>query len=197
MRRILTWTAAAALFAIPATAVCQQSDSQTGQQGQAQATAPQQDSLADAARKAREAKKEPAKPTHVFDNDNLPASGGISTVGTEKGAKEGDAAANDATKAASPNNEKTWRDKFAKLRAKLKRDQDDADVAQRELGVLDVANYNNDPVKTMQQELTRDDINKKTADIAAKRKQIEADQQAIDDAEEELRKSGGDVGWAR
>jgi hypothetical protein len=196
MRRILTWAAAAAIFAIPASAVCQQSESPAGQQGQAQATAPQQESLADAARKAREAKKEPTKPTHVFDNDNLPASGGISTVGAEKGAKQGDAAATDATKAGSPNNEKTWREKFANLRAKLKRDQDDADVAQRELGVLDVANYN-DPVKAMQQQMTRDDINKKTTDIAAKRKLIEADQQAIDDAEEELRKSGGDVGWAR
>jgi hypothetical protein len=28
-------------------------------------------------------------------------------------------------------------------------------------------------------------------------KQIEADKQAISDAEDQLRKSGGDVGWAR
>ena len=49
----------------------------------------------------------------------------------------------------------------------------------------------------MQQQLTRDDINKKTADIDAKTEQIEADQQAIDDAEDDLRKAGGDPGWAR
>jgi len=45
--------------------------------------------------------------------------------------------------------------------------------------------------------LTRADINKKTSDIDAKQKQIQADQQAIDDATDELRKSGGDSGWAR
>ena len=67
---------------------------------------------------------------------------------------------------------------------------------QRELGTLDVQYYN-DPVKAMQQQLSRDDINKKTADIDAKKKQIEADQQAIDDAQDELRKAGGDPGWAR
>jgi hypothetical protein len=67
---------------------------------------------------------------------------------------------------------------------------------QRELGVLDVQYYNN-PVQAMQQELTRSDINDKTSKIDAKKKDIEADQQAIDDAEDELRKAGGDPGWAR
>jgi hypothetical protein len=67
---------------------------------------------------------------------------------------------------------------------------------QRELGVLDVQYYSN-PVKAMQQDLTRSDINKKTADIDAKKAQIEADKQAISDAEDDLRKAGGDPGWAR
>ena len=50
----------------------------------------------------------------------------------------------------------------------------------------------------MQQELQpRSDINEKTAKIEAKKKQIDADQQAIADAEDELRKAGGDPGWAR
>ena len=67
---------------------------------------------------------------------------------------------------------------------------------QRELGVLDLQNYS-DPMKGMQQGLTRSDINEKTAKIEAKKKQIAADQQAISDAEDQLRKSGGDSGWAR
>ncbi len=94
------------------------------------------------------------------------------------------------------NDEKAWRDRFAKLNHKLDQDKQDLDVMQRELGTLDVQYYN-DPVKAMQQQLSRDDINKKTADIDAKKKQIEADQQAIDDAQDELRKSGGDPGWGR
>jgi hypothetical protein len=207
MRRFLSWAAAAAIFAVPASIWPQQGDSTPPGQNQAQtsaqsgstaptaqSTSPQQDSLADAARKARESKKDVPKAAKVFDNDNMPSQGGISTVGTTKEAKEGQAGAADA--AASPNGEKAWRDRFANLRAKLKRDQEDADVMQRELGVLNLQNYS-DPVKAMQQELTRADINKKTADIDAKQKQVQADQQAIDDAEEELRKSGGDAGWAR
>jgi hypothetical protein len=210
MRRLLSWAAAAAILAVPAGARAQQdqkSDSSSaapqgqaqpqasGQSSPAQAVAPQQESLADAARKAREAKKDQAKPAHVYDNDNLPG-GTVSTVGKE--AKEGDNGAGEPAdkNAPSADSEKTWRAKFADLRAKLDRDKEDLDVMQRELGVLNLQNYS-DPVKGMQQELTRDDINKKTADIDAKRKQIDADQQAIDDAEEDLRKSGGDPGWAR
>ena len=67
---------------------------------------------------------------------------------------------------------------------------------ERELGVLDVQYYN-DPLKAMQQQLTRSDINEKTAKIEAKKKEIEADQQAISDAENDLRKAGGEPGWAR
>jgi hypothetical protein len=203
MRRILSWAAAAAILAVPASGWGQQADSKDGQQDQAQASgattsttaqapASQQDSLAEAARKTREAKKDAPKTAKVFDNDNLPATGGISTVG--KAAEPKDGAAADAAPSAA--GEKAWRDRFVSLRAKLARDKSDLEVMQRELGVLNLQDYS-DPVKAMQQELTRSDINKKTADIDAKQKAIEADQQAIDDAQDELRKSGGDSGWAR
>jgi chromosome segregation ATPase len=216
MRRILSWAAAAAIFAIPASGWCQQADPKPGQQDQAQTSAPssgtansgtthtsstppaapQQESLADAARKTRETKKDATKPAKVFTNDNLPGEGGISTVGNTAAApKDGVANATDAT-AAPESSEKAWRDKFAGLRAKMARDQEDLSVMQRELGVLDLQNYS-DPTKAMQQELTRGDINKKTSDIDAKAQQIKADQQAIDDAEDALRKGGGDSGWAR
>jgi hypothetical protein len=45
--------------------------------------------------------------------------------------------------------------------------------------------------------LTRGDINAKTAKIDAGKQAVEADKQAISDAEDELRKSGGDIGWSR
>jgi hypothetical protein len=66
---------------------------------------------------------------------------------------------------------------------------------QRELGVLNMQYYS-DPNKAMQQQLSRDDINKKSAAIDAKKKQVADDQQAISDAEDALRKAGGDPGWA-
>ena len=156
--------------------------------------------LAEAARKAREQKKNEPKPAKVFDNDNLPAQGGISSVGqaTKAPADAGQTAGGGAAAAGAPagSNEKAWRARFSSLRHKLDQDQQDLDVMQRELGVLDVQYYS-DPVKGMQQQYTRSDINQKTAKIEAKKKQIEADKQAIADAEDELRRSGGDPGWAR
>jgi hypothetical protein len=52
-------------------------------------------------------------------------------------------------------------------------------------------------VKGMQQGYSRSDINDKTDKIAEKKKTIEADNQAIATAEEELQRAGGDPGWAR
>jgi len=160
----------------------------------------QEDSLAAAARKAREQKKDQAgaKPARVFSNDNIPTTGGISAVGENASAAGGADAAAGAQAAAAPSGsgEAEWRGRFAKLRKKLEQDQTELDLMQRELGVLDVQYYS-DPVKTLQQGYSRSDINEKTDKIEAKKKAIEADQQAIADAEDELHKAGGDPGWAR
>jgi hypothetical protein len=169
---------------------------------------PAGDSLAAAARKAREAKKDQSQAgtTRVFDNDTIPKKGGVSAVGaTDDAAAAGsDGSASDGAAAPAPAagaasgelGEKAWRDRFAKLRTKLQQDEDALSVMQRELGVLDVQYYN-DPNKALQQNLTRSDINAKTAKIDAGKQAVEADKQAISDAEDELRKSGGDIGWAR
>ncbi len=226
MFRFLKLSALIVTIALPAAGWCQQTDpnqekqsvhgSQGGQsvppssstsqddakttavEGSPDATpAPQTGSIAAAARKAREQKKDSSKPPKVFTNENIPTSGGISSVGeTPSAAADDKSAAAAGNASGASNDEKAWRDRFAKLNHKLDQDKQDLDVMQRELGTLDVQYYN-DPVKAMQQQLSRDDINKKTADIDAKKKQIEADQQAIDDAQDELRKSGGDPGWGR
>jgi chromosome segregation ATPase len=154
------------------------------------------DPLVAAARRAREEKKDQAKPAKVFTNDNLPTTGGVSSVGETSASAGPDKASGSESSASLDTQEKMWREKFATLRHKLEQDQQELEVMQRELGVLDVQYYNN-PVKAMQQELTRSDINKKTADIDAKKAQMEADKQALSDAEDDLRKAGGDPGWAR
>ncbi len=92
---------------------------------------------------------------------------------------------------------KMWRDKFAKLNHQLNQDQATLDVLQRELGVLNTQYYGGDPVKAMQQGMSQADIAAKTAKIDAKKKDVEADKQAIADAEADLRKAGGDPGWER
>jgi chromosome segregation ATPase len=207
MRKFLWITLVGAIGAaiiLPATTWCQQNQStdtastpQTIALGPGQTSASQQDSLGAAARKAREDKKEAAKSVKVFTNDDIPSTGGgVAKASTPDSAvaaaPSGDAGAN----ASLGKDEKAWRGKFAQLHSKLERDKQAVEVMQRELGVLDLQYYN-DPVKAMQQQLTRSDINEKTAKIEAKKKEIEADQQAIDDAEDDLRKAGGDPGWAR
>jgi hypothetical protein len=225
MRRDLLCAAVAAFLLMPASALAQQQNqdqqgqtsgqasqqasSPTAAQPSSQSAAPAQtapiDPLVAAARKAREQKKDQPKSARVFDNDNIPTQGGVSAVGstpegesTEGGttAEPGGAQASSKTAAPSGNDEKAWRERFGRLRKKLEQDQADLEIMQRELGVLDVQYYN-DPMKGMQQGYTRSDINEKTAKIDEKKKQVEADQQAISDAEDELRRSGGDIGWAR
>ncbi|MGA7622327.1 MAG: hypothetical protein WCA91_01990 [Candidatus Acidiferrales bacterium] len=224
MRRDVFGAVVTAVLLIPASLLAQQqSQNQTKQsQPPAQAQASQQsgsqgtssqsttltpvapeDPLAAAARKAREQKKDQMKPARVFDNDNIPKQGGISSVGssssTPSTASAGSSDSGASSAAGGPpsaKDEKGWRDKFAKLRHKLDEDQQELALMQRELGVLDVQYYNS-PMEGMQQGLTRSDINEKTDKIEAKKKQIEADQQAISDGEEQLRQAGGDPGWAR
>jgi len=197
MNKIAWFTAVAVLLALPTRVWSQQKDpepsAQDQTQSQAQAGPVAQDSLAEAARKAREQKKEASKSSKTFTNDNLPSEGGISTVGDKTATPSSEAP---AAAGQTASDEKTWRSRFASLRHKLEQDQANLDVMQRELAQLNLQFYS-DPTKAMQQQLTRSDINNKVADIDKMKSQIEADQQAISDAEDELRKSGGDPGWAR
>lgn len=195
--RTVVLAAIAALALIPA-ASAQQASSATN--GASAAPAPA-DSLAAAARRAKEEKKHDAKPARVFTNDNMPASGGVSTVGSapndaDASSSNKSATSTSAARATPAQGETYWRDKFDKLNTKLQQDQSELDVMQRELGQLNLQNYS-DPNKAMQQGYSHSDIDKKTAQIDAKQKEIDADKQAISDAQDDLRKSGGDPGWAR
>jgi hypothetical protein len=186
----------------------QAQSSQNQPASQSASSATQEDSLAAAARKAREQKKDAGHPTvKVFTNDDLPSGGGISTVGADKGADSaatGAASAaggNEDAASAGANDEKTWRARFAKLHNKLDQDQAELDLLQRELGVAETQFYGGDPNKAVNDQSSGQpfgaEYNKKISQIDQKKKQIEADKQAISDAEDDLRKSGGDPGWAR
>ena len=221
MRTIL-WVGAAAILLVPASAWCQQQGqtqadqsssaaqssptAQSATAAQSQSANAPQDSLAAAARRARAEKKEAPKPAKVFTNDNIPSEGGISAVGGAD-AGTGETAAAPGTQAAaatasaggfpSGDDEKSWRALFARLHHKLEQDNASLTVNQRELGTMSKQYYPNDPYMTMMQEYTRSDINAKTAKIDEKKKAIDADNQAISDAEDALRQAGGDSGWAR
>ena len=212
MRRGI-WLAAIVLFSIsPLRCVAQQ----TQQSGQSQASAPSKtqtsetqraakpDPLVEAARKNREAQKNAPKASAVFTNDNIPATpGAVSVVGsttTETSGKSSTSSDKTAgagqSGASAKNDEATWRKKFADARQKLAQDQTELSVLQRESDQLQLQYYP-DPTKALMQSVDRSDIIKKQKTIDDKKKEIDADQQAISALESELRKAGGDPGWAR
>ncbi|MHB8411737.1 MAG: hypothetical protein ACYDDI_07285 [Candidatus Acidiferrales bacterium] len=209
MRKGIWLAAIAMLFASPHRSAAQQgpqsSPPQAAAQTQSQAPGqPQgkQDPLVEAARKAREAQKTAPKASTVFTNDNIPTSaGGVSVVGhaspADKSSASPEEAANSGkSKSAGPNNKAAWRKKFADARHKLQQDQAELSILQRESNQLQLQYYP-DPTKALMQSVDRSDIIKKAKAIAAKQKQIDADQQAISNLEDALRKAGGDPGWAR
>jgi chromosome segregation ATPase len=89
-----------------------------------------------------------------------------------------------------------WRKRFADMRAKLHLAETERDVLQRELNVLQVQ-YDPDPQKAMIEQNTRGSINEHTDEIAAKDKEIADLKQQLADLEDELRRAGGEPGWAR
>jgi hypothetical protein len=174
------------------------------QQQQSQASpAPQSgDPVADAARKAREQQKATPKPKKVYTDDDVkpatpspdagPAPG---TGGAQAAPGNGpDAAANGTGKADDP--EKVWRKRFQDQRDKIAAAEKELDILQREDDKAQVQYYN-DPTKAMNEQFTRKDINDKNAKIDQKKQQIADLKKQLSDMEDDLRKSGGDPGWAR
>jgi chromosome segregation ATPase len=173
-------------------------------------TAAQQtgDPVADAARKAREAKKDTTKPKKVYTDDDFKksvpeqaapnaatsdASGkaaGATGQGAGTSGKAGDEPKED------PNSESAWRKRFQAQRDKITKAEKELDILTRELEKAQVEYYP-DPQKAMQQQNTRADINSINAKINAKKQELDQLKQGMSDLEDQLRKSGGNAGWAR
>ncbi len=165
------------------------------------------DPVADAARKAKEQRKDAPKPKKVYTEDDLVTKKtDISVVGPAPAPADSSAVQTNSVAAKSadkkteekedPNSEKAWRKRFADLRKKIDTAEQELAILQREENKAEVQYYP-DPTKTMKEQYSRDDINKKAAKIDAKQKEIAALKQQWDDLEDQLRKSGGDPGWAR
>jgi chromosome segregation ATPase len=162
------------------------------------------DAVADAARKARESKKDAPKPKRVITDDDLKKSepapdGAASTAG---GNASGTAAAateqvaGGAAKAEDPNGETAWKKRFKEHRDKIAKAEKELDILGREAQKAQVEYYP-DPQKAMTQQNSRADINAINAKIDGKKKELDRLRQGLDDLEDQLRKSGGDPGWAR
>jgi len=161
------------------------------------------DPVADAARKARDEKKNAQKPKKVFTDDDVKpastspaenssaASGASVASSTTAGQK-----ADDAAKPEDPTSERAWRKRFSDERAKIAKAEKELDILQREDEKAQVQYYS-DPQKAMTEQNSRKEINEKTAKITAKKQEIAQLKQELDDLEDQLRKLGGDPGWAR
>jgi chromosome segregation ATPase len=158
------------------------------------------DPVADAARKAREDKKNAAKPKKVYTDDDVKpaASAATGNTGAAAGATgtTGQQKAGDAAVAQDANGEAAWRKRFKEQRDKISKAETELDILERELQKSQTEYYP-DPQKALTEQNTRKEINDKTAKIDAKKQEIAQLKQGLDDLEDQLRKSGGDPGWAR
>jgi hypothetical protein len=186
------------------------------QQATSQQSASQEggvDPVADAARKAREQKKAEPKPKKVFTNDdlggtatapaaNVPAGTASGNAETKENAEGGGAAngdkdaAADKSAGANKNGEDAWRKRFREARDKLAQAEQELDILQREAQKSQVQYYT-DPQKALSEQYSRKEISDKDTKIDAKKQEIAQMKQHIADLEDDLRKSGGDPGWAR
>jgi hypothetical protein len=160
-----------------------------------------QDSVADAARKAQAEKKSQPKPTKVYTDDDIAAiPGHVSVVGAapaDTGTASGTGDQNAKAKGTGEKKDESYyRKAFADLNHKLADDQKELDVLQREYG-LKQQQYYSDPNTAMKEEYSRKDLDDTKAAIDQKTQDVAADQQAISDLEDDLRRSGGDPGWER
>jgi hypothetical protein len=165
------------------------------------------DAVADAARKAREQKKNAPKPKKVLTDDDIAAKPAESTPPVvpsdatsgeivKPAVKPEIALAQDAAQTEDPNSEKAWRKRFAAQRKKIADAEQYLEVLQRESEKASVQYYS-DPQKAMNEQFTRNEINEKNEKIAAKKKELAALRQQLSDMEDEVRRVGGDPGWAR
>jgi hypothetical protein len=192
-------SAGVCLAALPALAQPQQQTS-SGQQQTG-------DPVADAARKAREQQKAAPKPKKVYTDDDVKPATHSSEAGAVTGQPAGGAqaapdsgqgAANGAGTGTSGKDdaETTWKKRFQEQHNKIAAAEKELDILQRESEKAQVQYYN-DPQKALQEQYTRKDINDKNAKIDQKKQEIANLKQQLSDMEDELRKSGGDPGWAR
>jgi hypothetical protein len=168
------------------------------------------DPLADAARKARAMKKDAPKPKRVYTDDDVkksaptPDAAATSAPANANGtaaAAPAQAAGDtikpgDATKTEDPNSEKAWRKRFQSQRDKIAKVERELDILGREVEKAQLEYYP-DPQKAMREQNSRADINSKQAKIDAKKQELDQLKQGLADLEDQLRKSGGDPGWAR
>jgi chromosome segregation ATPase len=191
-KRLITLLLSSSLLGVPVYLAARQDQAQG------------QESVADAARRAQAARKTAPQAKLSIDNDNLGTlTGTISVVG-EAPAPPDDLTKKAEDKAAKPagtepksaaKDEAYWRDKFAAANKKLADDEHELDITQREFNLKQQQFYT-DPMASLKQDYSRQDINDSKTKIDEKTAAVAQDKADISSLEDELRMAGGDPGWA-
>ncbi len=173
---IAKWAPLILLLSLPGLAAARQSQAQTTP------ASDQQNSLAAAARRARDAKKDQAKPAKVWDNESLAsASGAISVVGQPSASNDNSAPAADADSNAgappAPESSDSIQADLNAAKANLQNLKVDLDLLQRKFS-LDQQTYYSKP------EYSSDKAG--AAALDSEKNQIASKQQEIDDAEKKV-----------
>jgi hypothetical protein len=154
-------------------------------------------SLGDVAREIKAHKTKEPKAAKVITNDDIPAIEEKAGFGSSSPEKSPTAAPPDTSAVPEPPHDKEYfRSHLSTLQGHLDTHKRELAVLQQKLGQNQMQFYP-DPNKSLQQQYTRDDINKLTADIEAKKQQIADDEKDIEDLHDQLRREGGDPGWLR
>ena len=154
-----------------------------------------QESVADAARKAQAARKTSPPPKLVVDNDSLGSLKGTINVVGETPSPDQTKTDNQGKSKGPAKDEAYWRAKFADAYGKLADDSKELDITQRERN-LNQEQYYANPMATLQQEYSRKDLNDAKAKIDDLNARVAQDKTNISNLEDELRQSGGEPGWA-
>lgn len=157
----------------------------------------QQESVVDAARKAQAARKTAPPAKMVIDDDSLSTlKGTVNVVGdttAQDQSKSGDKPKSDDKGPAK--DEAYWRGKFADAYKKLADDSKELDITQRERN-LNQEQFYTDPMASLKQDYSRKDLNDAKAKIDELTAKVAQDKTDISNLEDELRRAGGEPGWA-
>jgi len=173
---------------------------------------PSPESLADLARQTKAQRAKSHEKSKVYTNEDIEALPPLPMSTTEVPPGEptaqpttGNKVGNDALKArpAEAGNEKKgeeyFRARMGKLEERLELDQREVTILLQTLGQSQMMYYS-DPVQGMLQSsgpTAMSDVHSRQDQIAKKQADVAADQAAIDNLQDELRREGGDAGWLR
>ena len=164
--------------------------------------------LGDLARQVRAARAQRnLSQVPYFTNDTLPRdTGGISVLGASRAAvsAEGEKGAAGAAAAGSEKpdcDEACWRGKFREKREQIATAQRELDILQREFN-LARTQYYQDPQQAMREQYSGTtaggrELQQIQQRMDEKQAQIQRLQQELSGLEDELRRAGGNPGWAR